>query len=381
MENRLNNTIRNIQTSGIRQFNQMASQIEGCIKFTLGEPDFNTPAPIKAALRKAVQQDYSHYSQNAGVPAFRKAICDDVYLRYGFTYEEDEVCVSVGASEALTSALQTILNPNDEVIVFEPAYPAYKPLIELNHAVYKGIDTTSSNFQINHAHLEEVINERTKAIILTSPNNPTGYAYNKESLDAVYKCCKNREIFIICDYIYDEITYESIPSFLSYHDMKDRIIFIQSFSKAYAMAGYRLGYVCAEQNIMKHIIKTHSYFISCAPTTIQMAGLAALKVDTTKMVLEYKNRRDYAIACFAKMGIHIPAPQGAFYLFVDISKYNMNSYDFSYDLLQKHKVCVVPGRYFSSHCDNYIRISYACSMKDLKEGLQRIANYILEIQK
>ncbi len=379
MEHRLNKQIVEIQMSGIRQFNQMASQIEGCIKFTLGEPDFQSHANVKGAIKKALHNNLTHYSANAGLLELRKALADDVYLRYGRSYDEDSICVTIGASEGLSSVLQTILNPNDEVIVLEPGYPAYRPLIELNHAKYVGIDTCKHNFQIDETLLKQHITKQTKAIILTSPNNPTGCIYNDASLQAVYNCMKDLDIFVICDNIYDEITFEEWESYLRYKDQKEKIFLIQSFSKTYAMAGYRLGYVCANNLLMQHVVKTHAYAVSGAPTFIQYAAISALKTSTDKMVQQYKKRRDYAMQRFAEMGIDYIPPQGAFYFFINISKYNKNSYDFAYDLLHKNKVCVVPGRYFGSHCDNYIRLSYACSMKELQEGLNRIENYIKQL--
>ncbi len=376
MENRLNKEVLDIQTSGIRYFNQLASQMDDCIKFTLGEPDFNAHQNVKNAIKKALHNNMTHYGPNAGILELRKEISDNVYLRYGVSYDEDEVCVCIGASEALTSTLKTILNPNDEVIVFEPAYPAYQPLIRMNNAKYIGIDTCKDNFQINEETLKANINKNTKAIILTSPNNPTGTIYNIESLDIIYRLTKELDIFIICDNIYDEITYDEFDSYLKYSNQREKIILIQSFSKAYAMAGFRLGYVCADSSIIQHIIKTHSYFVSGATTFIQHAGISALKTNNNSMVSEYRKRRDYALSKFKEMGLDVDPPAGAFYFFIDISKFNKNSYNFSLELLQKHKVCVIPGRYFGSNCDHYIRISYACSMKQLQEGLKRIHTYI-----
>lgn len=379
MENRLNKEVLDIQISGIRHFNNLANEMDDCIKFTLGEPDFSSHLHIKSAVRKALQNNMTHYSANAGLYELRKAICDDVYLRYGVSYDEDEVCVCVGASEALTSTLKTILNPGDEVIVFEPAYPAYQPLIRMNYATYVGINTCEDNFQINEETLRAHITKNTKAIILTSPNNPTGTIYNEASLEIIYNVVKDLNIFVVCDNIYDEITYGEFDSFLKYKDQREKIILIQSFSKAYAMAGYRLGYVCADTTIAAHIIKTHSYYVSGATTFVQYAGISALKTSNKRMVSEYKKRRDYALTKFEEMGLEVNVPDGAFYFFIDISKFNKNSYDFALDLLQRFKVCVIPGRCFGQDCDNYIRLSYACSMKQLQEGLARIHAYLENI--
>lgn len=376
MENRLNKSVINIELSGIRHFNEMASEIDGCIKFTIGEPNFETDSTIKRAVKKALDKNMTHYGANAGLLELRKKISDDIYLRYGVKYDEDEIIVSVGASEALTITLRTILNKGDQIIVPEPAYPAYRPLIELYDAKYVAMDTCDNEFQINLKNLEKHVTEKTKAIILTSPNNPTGAVYNKESIRAVLKCVEHRDIFVICDNIYDEIIYEDIPNFVTSQREREKIIMIQSFSKSYAMAGFRLGYVCANKNIAKHILKTHAYYVSAAPTFIQQAAITAFNTNNAKMVLQYRKRRDYACERFNAMGIEINAPAGAFYLFIDISKFGMASYDFAYHLLHEYKVCVVPGCYFGKGCDAYIRLSYACSDADLKEGLDRIERFV-----
>ncbi|NBK97386.1 MAG: aminotransferase class I/II-fold pyridoxal phosphate-dependent enzyme [Erysipelotrichia bacterium] len=380
MENRLNKAVLDIEISGIRHFNQMASQIDGCIKFTIGEPNFETDASIKRALKKALDKNMTHYGENAGLFALRNKISDDLYLRYGVKYDEEEIIVTIGASEALSITLRTILNKGDSVIVFEPAYPAYRPLIEMYDAKYIGVDTCSHHFQIEQKQLEKAITEKTKAIILTSPNNPTGSVYNKESIQAVLKCIANRDIFVICDNIYDEIIYEDIPNFVTSQKERNKIIMLQSFSKSYAMAGFRLGYVCADKSIAKHLLKTHSYYVSAAPTFIQQAAISAFQTNNAKMVMQYRKRRDYACERLNAMGINIDAPAGAFYLFINIAQFNMSSYDFAYQLLHEYKVCVVPGCYFGKGCDAYIRLSYACSDADLKEGLDRIENFVNDLK-
>lgn len=376
MENRLNKSVVNIEISGIRHFNQMASNIDGCIKFTIGEPNFETDYSIKRAVKKALDKNMTHYGPNAGLLELRKKISDDIYLRYGVKYDEDEIIVTVGASEALTVTLRTILNKGDQVIVPEPAYPAYRPLIDLYDAKYVSLDTCDNQFQIEKDNLENLITEKTKAIILTSPNNPTGAVYNKESIQAVLKCIENRDIFVICDNIYDEIIYEDIPNFVTSQRERKKIIMMQSFSKSYAMAGFRLGYVSADKSIAKHILKTHSYYVSAAPTFIQQAAISAFVTNNAKMVMQYRKRRDYACERLQAMGIDINPPAGAFYLFIDISKFGMTSYDFAYMLVHDYKVCVVPGCYFGKGCDAYIRLSYACSDNDLKEGLDRIEAFV-----
>lgn len=380
MEHRINKTIANLQTSGIRQFNALADDIEDCIRFTLGEPNFDSDKKIRRAIKDAINDNQTKYSSNAGLPALREKIVEDIQRRFQIYYNKDEVVVTVGASEALSVTLQTILNKGDHVIVPEPAYPAYKPIIELNYAKYVGLNTCNNDFQIDVEELEKKITQKTKAIILTSPNNPTGCAYTKESVRAVLKCIKNRDIFVICDNIYDEIIYEDVDHFITHQEERNKIIIIQSFSKSYAMAGYRLGYVCADTSIIKHIVKAHAYCLSCASTFVQMAGIKALETSNTEMVAMYKKRMEYAFHMFKKMGIPTGKPQGAFYYFLDISKYGMNSYDFSLRLLKEARVCVVPGRYFGEDCDHYIRLSYACSNADLKEGLTRMHAFIKKIE-
>lgn len=376
MEHRLNKNVTEIEVSGIRHFNDMASTVDGCIKFTLGEPNFNCDINIKKAMRRALDKNMTRYSSNAGEMELRKKISDDVYLRYGVKYDENEILITMGASEALSVVLRTILNKGDQVIIPEPAYPAYKPLVSLYDAKYVGLDTCDNAFQIDENTLEKAISEKTKAIILTSPNNPTGAVYNEKSIAAVLKCIEHRDIFVICDNIYDEIIYEDIPNFVTKQKERKKIIMIQSFSKAYAMAGFRIGYCCADKCITKHITKTHAYYVSCVSPFVQQAALTALATNNAKMIAQYRKRRDYACERLNAMGIQITPPAGAFYLFIDISQFHMNSYDFAYELLHKAKVCVVPGRYFGEQCDHYIRLSYACSDETLKEGLDRIENYM-----
>lgn len=381
MENAINKTIKNLEPSGIRQFNALADEIDDCIRFTIGEPNFNSDRKIKKAIKDAIQDDQTKYCANAGIELLREKIVDNIQQRFQVYYNKDEVIVTVGASEALSITLQTILNKDDQVIVFEPAYPAYRPIVEMNYAKYVGIDTSNNDFEIDVNILEKKITQKTKAIILTSPNNPTGHAYSKESLKAILKCIKNRNIFVICDNIYDQITYEEIPHFITHQKEREKIIIIQSFSKSYAMAGYRLGYVCADEKIIKHIVKAHAYCLSCTSTFVQHAGIIALDTDNQEMIAIYKKRMEYAYHMFKKMGILTNKPQGAFYYFLDVSKFKMNSYDFSMRLLKEAKVCVVPGRYFGEHCDQYIRLSYACSNADLKEGLNRMSIFIQTLEK
>ena len=376
MKKLLNKNVVTFKTSGIRFFNTMALKYDDAIRFTIGEPDFDSDENVKNALIESVNENNTHYTHNMGLIELRKAISDYAYNYYHKRFDSEHILVTLGASEALALIFKTILNIDDEVIVFEPSYPAYKPLILMENCKYVAYDLKESNFQVDEELLNKLITPKTKAIIINSPNNPSGVIFNEKSLENIYKCVKDKDIFVINDDIYTELVYTKCPSMVQFEDISDQLIFIQSFSKSFAMSGYRLGFLIAHKDIVDYATITHAYTLSCLPAFIQKAGIKALTSDNSAMIDAYKKRRKIMTDFFDSQNIPYISPDGAFYLFVNIEQFKMNSYDFAYDLLEKSHVCVIPGRYFGNNYDNYVRMSYSLSDEKIIEGLERISNYI-----
>lgn len=375
----MNSNLTLIKPSGIRLFNTMAAQYPDCIRFTLGEPDFNSDELVKTATINALKQNNTRYTPNQGSESLRAAISNYLDKTYHQNYCKDEILVTIGAGEALAATLKSILNPQDEVICLTPAYPAYESLIKLEHAHFVPYDISTNHFQIDEQVLSTLITPKTKAIIINSPNNPSGTILNESSLSAIYNCVKKQKIFVISDDIYVQMHYEDCPSIARYQDIREQLIFIQSFSKSYAMQGYRIGFVFADISIIKYITLTHAFWLSCVAGFIQEGARVALNSDNRSMLLAYRQRRDLLCQLLDNAKIPYIKPQGAFYIFIDIKSYHLNSYDFAYRLLHQHHVCVIPGRYFGAGFDNYIRLSYATDEASIRTGLQRLLTFINEI--
>ena len=283
--------------------------------------------------------------------------------------------VTVGATEAVFVTLSTLLNPGDEVIIPTPAFGLYEAIVRLCRGVPVFLPTEDSGFQIDSGALAAALTPRTKAVILTSPNNPTGCIYSKETLDAIHDLLKDRPVFVVCDDVYRTLTYaDGYHSFAEYQDMRDRIVVVQSFSKPYAMTGWRVGYVMADAAVKSRLEVFHQYAVTSVPAFIQPACVKALETDTTPMLEIFRKRRDYVYHRLTDMGLSIQEPQGAFYVFVDVRKFGMDSITFCERMLKESLVGVIPGIYFGT--EGYMRLSYCYSDEDLKEGLDRIERFI-----
>lgn len=374
----LNNKILKVKPSAIRAFNDEAKKLGANIILTLGEPDFHTPDVIKNACIKALNENQTKYGSTPGSLDLRKSISEFEKKKNNVSYDPSEILVTNGSTEALTASLFTILNPGDEVIVPTPCYALYRPVIEYTGAIMKCLDTTENDFQISFEMINNMITDKTKAIILTSPNNPTGCIYNDNSLENVYNAVKDKDIFVIEDACYEQIRYDEYkPGFSKYTDIKEKIIVCQSFSKPYAMPGWRIGYLLADANLIPYITKIHQYMIVCENTFIQPAAIEALKFDVSDFVNDFKKRRDYIYDRINKMGLECVKPMGAFYIFPSIKKFNMSSYDFCIELAKKKKVALVPGSCFE--CDTNIRISYCVDMNTIIKAMDLLEEFINEL--
>ena len=359
MDLTLNRDVMNVELSGIRQFTYLVRDTPGACALTIGEPDLNTPDVIKEAAKAALDDNDTHYPPGNGYPYALEAISRFEAEAHGLRYAPSEIILTVGATEALFAAFSTILNAGDEVIIPTPAFGLY----EHNH------------FQIVPEELKAAITDKTKAIILTSPNNPTGCVYTKETLDAVHDILKDKPIFVLCDDVYRTLTYcEDYHSFAEYQDMRDRIIVINSFSKPYAMTGWRLGWCMADARLMDRIQVFHQYAVTSVPAFVQRACVRALETDTGDVVEIFRKRRDYVYQRLIDMGLTVEKPEGAFYMFVDIRKFGMDSNTFCTRMLKEGLVGVIPGIHFGT--EGFMRLSYCYSDADLKEGLDRIETFI-----
>ncbi|MEA4920400.1 MAG: pyridoxal phosphate-dependent aminotransferase [Clostridiaceae bacterium] len=375
MVEKLNSALANIQKSGIREFTRMAKAVEGCMFLTLGEPDFNTPDCIKERAKADLDNNLTHYPENNGQAFLRKAISEFEGRHNGFDYSPEEIIVTIGATEALFTALFGIINPNDEVIVPVPGYVLYEQVIKLLRGTFVPLQTGDTAFQITRERLEAALTPNTKAIILTSPNNPTGCIYTPETLDMIREVLRDKDIFIICDDVYGRLVYtKDYKSFASFREFRDRLLVVQSFAKPYAMTGWRVGYLMADLPVKQKIETIHQYMVVSAASFIQNACVEALDYDPSPMLEIYRKRRDYVYGRIVDMGLKVNKPEGAFYIFPDISSFGLDSMTFSTRLLHEGKLAVAPGIAFGA--DNCVRISYCYSDEELKEGMDRLQNFI-----
>lgn len=370
--------LHDIEVSGIRTFNNRVTGIPDMIRLTLGEPDFPTPEHIKQAGISAIQENFTNYTPNAGMPELLAAASMYFKEKYDLSYKDNEIIVTVGATEAISVALQTILEPDDEVLLPDPIYPGYEPLITLNKARPIKIDTTETNFKLTPEQLRAHITPKTKALIIPYPSNPTGVSLNKEELLALATVLKETGIFVIADEIYSELTYHqehvSIAPML-----RDQTIVINGLSKSHAMIGWRIGFLLAPENLTKEMLKIHQYSVTCASSISQKAALEAItngKDDAFQMRTEYKTRANFTQERLEKMGFTVIPPDGAFYFFVKLpDEITENSFDWAVRLAEEAKVAVVPGNAFSEKGDRYFRLSYATSFNNLAEALDRMATF------
>lgn len=378
----LSEKVKALKPSGIRKFFDIVKEIPGAISLGVGEPDFETPYHIREAGIQALQAGKTFYTSNSGLMELRKAVSDFTKRRTGLTYDPaSEIMLTVGGSEAIDVALRTIINPGDEVIYIQPSYVSYLPCILLADGVPVPIELKAENrFRLTREELEAAITPKTKALILSFPNNPTGAIMEKEDLEAIVDVIKEHHILVISDEIYSELTYgKEHVSIASLPGMKEYSIVINGFSKGFAMTGWRLGYALGNKEILKQMIKIHQYAIMCAPTVSQYAAIEAMyngDQDVVYMRESYNQRRRFLYHELQRLGLPCFLPEGAFYVFPDIREFGMTSEDFALDLLKEEKVAVVPGSAFGDCGEGFIRISYAYSIEELKEALLRIERYL-----
>lgn len=382
----LSEKIKKTKPSQIRKFFDIAGTMEGVISLGVGEPDFSTPWVIRKAAIQTLERRQIIYGPNKGIAPLRKAISDDLKKKTGVEYDsENEVIVTVGGSEAIDIALRGLINDGDEVLVTEPCFVCYTPLIELSGGVAVSVPTRlENNFKLTVDDLKDKITDRTKLLILPFPNNPTGAVMTKEDLEPIAELLRDTDIMILTDEIYSELTYgREHFSIIQLEGMRERTIYVNGFSKAYAMTGWRLGYVTAPEPIISQISKIHQYGIMCSPYISQNAAIMALTScdeEVKKMRDEYNTRRKFLVNEFNRIGLECFSPEGAFYVFPCIKSTGLSSEDFCEKLLYGEKVAVVPGNAFGDSGEGFIRISYAYSFDHLMEAVKRIEKFVNELK-
>lgn len=382
MRDALSGKVKQIKPSGIRKFFDIVSEMDDAISLGVGEPDFDTPWHIREEGIDSLEKGRTFYTSNAGLSELKIEISKYLDRRFDLKYDpSDEIMITVGGSEAIDGALRAMLDAGDEVILPQPSYVSYEPCIVLADGVPVIVELKEENdFKLTREQLEKAVTDKTKILIMPFPNNPTGAIMTKEELQPIVDFVIEHDLFVISDEIYSELTYSgNHVSIGAFPGMKERTIVINGFSKSYAMTGWRLGYACGPQVILKQILKIHQFAIMCAPTTSQYAAIEALRHgddDVEKMRDEYDRRRRFLLNAFEEMGIECFEPYGAFYMFPSIKKFGMSSDEFATRLLKEEKIAVVPGTAFGDCGEGFLRISYAYSIDDLKAALERIGRFI-----
>lgn len=383
----INKATREMKPSGIRKFFDLAATMEGAISLGVGEPDFQTPWPIRRAAITALEQGKTFYTANSGLSVLRNEISkyteNTVHTHYD---SENEIIVTVGGSEAIDLSIRAMIEPGDEVLVVEPCFVCYRPIVELCGGTVSVIETKEeNNFKLTANELREKITGRTKALILPFPNNPTGAIMTREDLEQIAEVLRETDIVVLSDEIYSELTYgRKHTSIVELDGMRERTILINGFSKGFAMTGWRLGYLCGPKELVAQILKIHQYAIMSSPTVSQYAaieGLQSCLSDVKMMVEEYDMRRRFVVDGFNKLGLNCFTPEGAFYVFPCIKSTGLSSEEFCEKLLFSKKVAVVPGNAFGDCGEGFIRVSYAYSLKHLKIALKCIGEFLDELKK
>ena len=387
MRNPLSDKAVALKPSGIRKFFDVVSEMQDAISLGVGEPDFDTPWHIRDEGIFSLERGRTFYTSNAGLPELKKEICVYLERKYHVSYDyKTQTVVTVGGSEAIDMALRAMINPGDEVLIPQPSYVSYEPCAILADAKPVIIDLKAENeFRLTAQELRDAITEKTKVLILPFPNNPTGAIMEIKDLEAIAEVILEKDIFIISDEIYSELTYkDKHVSIASLPGMQERTVLINGFSKAFAMTGWRLGYACGPEEIIRQMIKIHQFAIMCAPTTSQYAAIEALKngdEDVNHMCEAYNQRRRYLMHTFNEMNLPCFEPFGAFYVFPCIKEFGMTSDEFATRFLSEEKVAVVPGTAFGDCGEGYLRISYAYSLEDLKVAIGRLKSFIEKLRK
>ena len=387
MRNPLSNTIVNIRPSGIRKFFDIVSEMKDAISLGVGEPDFDTPWHVRDEGIYSLEKGRTFYTSNAGLMELKEEISNYLDRRCHVNYNpKNEIIVTVGGSEGIDIAMRAMLDPGDEVLIPQPSYVSYEPCCLLAGGKPVIIELKAENeFRLTKQELLDAITDKTKLLVLPFPNNPTGAIMEKEDLEAIAEVIIEKDIFVLSDEIYSELSYKGDHvSITSLPGMKERTILINGFSKAYAMTGWRLGYACGPKEIIEQMLKIHQFAIMCAPTTSQYAAVEAMRngdEDVAKMREAYNQRRRYLMHAFKEMGLECFEPYGAFYVFPCIKEFGMTSDEFATRFLQEEKVAVVPGTAFGDCGEGFLRISYAYSLDNLKIALGRMANFVERLRK
>ncbi|MBQ3194577.1 MAG: pyridoxal phosphate-dependent aminotransferase [Oscillospiraceae bacterium] len=375
----LNQNLSTLKRSAIRVYSNLARETPDCAMLTIGEPDFDTPEAIKTAVTAALNANQTHYAPNQGTAALRRAVAEFETKRGNVT-QPDNVLITIGACNALFTALFGILNPGEEVIVPTPGFGLYETIATIAGAKTVPLDVTKTGFQITKEALDAAITPKTKAIVINSPCNPTGVVFSEESLANVKAAVQGKPIFVISDNVYNQLTYgECCPDLSLDEELKDQLILCQSFSKPYAMTGWRVGYLICPDYVMERLLLLSAAEITAVPTFLQEAAVTALQTDPTPMRETYRKRRDYVCARLRDMGLEFPEPEGAFYVFVNIEKFGMDSAAFCTRMIKEGKVAAVPGFCFGA--EGYIRLSYCYSDEELKKGLDRMEAFLAKLKK
>ncbi|MDR0729520.1 MAG: aminotransferase class I/II-fold pyridoxal phosphate-dependent enzyme [Prevotellaceae bacterium] len=378
----LNKQLPLVTTSKIRQFDAYCSQFEHVIRLTLGQPLFPTPSPVKAKAKEAIDRNITYYTPNIGATETIDSVLQYCREQYGLHYGKNEILITVGSSEALTTTLRTLLNDGDEVLIPAPVYPGYEPLVNLYNAKAVHVDTREDHFELTPETLQKYITPRTKCIIITDPNNPTGALISRKNRDRLAEFLAATDIYIIADEVYNRIIYtDDYRSFGTYEKLRQRLIIVNSFSKSHSMTGWRIGFLLADKDITKELMKSHQYYVTSACSVTQYAIQAVNDPQTERelavMVRDYRACRDYAFPFLNDLGFVTPQmPQGAFYLFVSVEKFGMDGDTFARRLVDEQGVAIIPGSAFSDSYKNYVRISYCVDLEALKKALNKIKAFV-----
>ena len=386
MRNPLSSTIVNIKPSGIRKFFDIAAEMDDVISLGVGEPDFDTPWHVRDEGIYSLEKGRTSYTSNAGLKELKEEIAKFLKRRYDLTYDPvKEMIVTVGGSEGIDICMRAMLDPGDEVLIPQPSYVSYEPCAILANGTPVIIELKAENeFRLTAEELEAAITPKTKLLVLPFPNNPTGAIMERKDLEAIAEVILKHDLYVLSDEIYSELTYtDNHVSICNLPGMQERTVLINGFSKSHSMTGWRLGYACGPEVIIKQMLKIHQFAIMCAPTTSQYAAVEAMRngdADVQEMKMEYNVRRKYLLKRFAEMGVDCFEALGAFYVFPCIKEFGMSSEDFATGMLKSKKVCVVPGTAFGDCGEGFLRISYAYSMENLKIAMDRFEEFVKELR-
>lgn len=366
------------------RFMRFMQEVRACEEFvnlTYGEPFQPTPQIIKDKAIEALLDNQTKYPLATGLPELKQAIAQQYKLRYDVNYEANDVVVTTGSTQSLAFVLLALLDEGDEVIAPSPCFILYEPMVRIAHGSFVSMDTGDLDFQITEERLEASITDKTKAIILTSPNNPTGVSLTKESLDIVARSAQRHGYFVICDDIYDQIVFDNVPNMITYQDIRKQVIILQSFSKSYSMTGWRLGWILADSSLSGIFGQMATIMQSGVSTFTQHAGLAALEYDNTELLMTFEKHAQAVSAHLDRMKLPYVKPSGAFYVYPNISEFGLSSWDFCYRLLHEYHVAVIPGISFADNSDMFIRISYVSDLATLDEGMRGLEQFVNDLRK